>query len=586
MPRWCPLNGRRPPCRPAPQRPPRQAMRCLTQVTAIVAQMTGYPADLLDPDLDLEADLGVDTVKQAEVFAAVRGHYQLERDANLKLRDFPTLRHVAGWVRERGGLGASPATGDAAPAAPTSAPAAALPAAAALDEGVDDVMARVTSIVAEMTGYPADLLEPDLDLEADLGVDTVKQAEVFAAVRGHYQLERDPNLKLRDFPTLRHVAGWVRERAGLGAAPAAGQTPAIAPAAEPTTPAPAAGADDDVMARVTAIVAEMTGYPADLLEPDLDLEADLGVDTVKQAEVFAAVRGHYQLERDPNLKLRDFPTLRHVAGWVRQRAGLGAAAPAAAPAAAAVATPAAAPAGAAAPASTASAEPSADEVMQRVTAIVAEMTGYPADLLEPDLDLEADLGVDTVKQAEVFAAVRGHYRLERDPDLKLRDFPTLRHVAGWVRQRAGQAGAAAASTAGPATAGASARIEHCHRCHRRGPGRPARRRHVAAARAGTVAAPAHRGLPAHRRDARRRPGGADGRRRRRGQGTGQTTRQGWAPPCWRCPPAWPTTNCWPAWRGGSRTGRSPACTGCRRWTPRASSPNSTRPPGTKPCAAA
>ena len=38
----------------------------------------------------------------------------------------------------------------------------------------------------------------------------------------------------------------------------------------------------------------MTGYPADLLEPDLDLEADLGVDTVKQAEVFAAVRGHYE----------------------------------------------------------------------------------------------------------------------------------------------------------------------------------------------------------------------------------------------------------------------------------------------------
>jgi acyl carrier protein len=78
----------------------------------------------------------------------------------------------------------------------------------------DDVMDAVTSIVAEMTGYPADLLDPDLDLEADLGVDTVKQAEVFAAVREHYQLERDDNLQLRDFPTLRHVAAWVRDRTG------------------------------------------------------------------------------------------------------------------------------------------------------------------------------------------------------------------------------------------------------------------------------------------------------------------------------------------------------------------------------------
>ena len=183
-------------------------------------------------------------------------------------------------------------------------------------------MARVTAIVAEMTGYPADLLEPDLDLEADLGVDTVKQAEVFAAVREHYQLERDTNLKLRDFPTLRHVAGWVRQRGGLGAAPTASAGVTASPAPAPDAAASAAVADD-VIAQVTRIVAQMTGYPADLLDPDLDLEADLGVDTVKQAEVFAAVRTHYQLERDENLKLRDFPTLRHVAGWVRQRAGLG-----------------------------------------------------------------------------------------------------------------------------------------------------------------------------------------------------------------------------------------------------------------------
>ena len=91
----------------------------------------------------------------------------------------------------------------------------------------------VTGIVAEMTGYPSELLDPDLDLEADLGVDTVKQAEVFAAVREHYDVERDDSLQLRDFPTLHHVAGWIRDRAGL-ARPAAGDaTPTGAPAAPP-----------------------------------------------------------------------------------------------------------------------------------------------------------------------------------------------------------------------------------------------------------------------------------------------------------------------------------------------------------------
>ena len=58
---------------------------------AIVAEQTGYPEDLLDMDLDLEADLGIDTVKQAEVFATIREAYGIERDDTLKLRDYPTL---------------------------------------------------------------------------------------------------------------------------------------------------------------------------------------------------------------------------------------------------------------------------------------------------------------------------------------------------------------------------------------------------------------------------------------------------------------------------------------------------------------
>ena len=75
---------------------------------SVVAAQTGYPEDLLDMDLDLEADLGIDTVKQAEVFAAIRERYGIERDDSLKLRDYPTLNHVVGFVRERGGPAAAP----------------------------------------------------------------------------------------------------------------------------------------------------------------------------------------------------------------------------------------------------------------------------------------------------------------------------------------------------------------------------------------------------------------------------------------------------------------------------------------------
>ena len=74
---------------------------------------------------------------------------------------------------------------------------------------------------------------------------------------------------------------------------------------------------------------------------------------------------------------------------------------------------------------------------QRVLALVAEQTGYPEDMLDLDLDLEADLGVDTVKQAELFATVREAYGIAREDTLQLRDFPTLNHVIAFALDRAG-----------------------------------------------------------------------------------------------------------------------------------------------------
>ncbi|OGR65481.1 MAG: hypothetical protein A2X31_11815 [Elusimicrobia bacterium GWB2_63_22] len=68
-----------------------------------------------------------------------------------------------------------------------------------------------------------------------------------------------------------------------------------------------------------------------MLELDLDMEADLGIDTVKQAELFAAIREHYTIPRNDSVSLKDYPTIRHCIKFVTDQKS--AAAPAAAPAA-------------------------------------------------------------------------------------------------------------------------------------------------------------------------------------------------------------------------------------------------------------
>ncbi|MCB1189719.1 MAG: SDR family NAD(P)-dependent oxidoreductase [Leptospiraceae bacterium] len=408
------------------------------KVLQIVSEKTGYPRDMLDLDLDMEADLGVDTVKQAETFAAVREAFDIPRKDDMQLRDYPTLSHVIGFVKEnRPDLAASVSSAPSVGLTQGSTPTVA-------GGGRDTISEKVLDLVAEKTGYPKDMLDLDLDLEADLGVDTVKQAETFAAVREAFDIPRQEDLQLRDYPTLGHVIGYVKQnRPDLAASVGSTHvsTPSVTSAMPTQQAAPLVGRDT-ISEKVLDLVAEKTGYPKDMLDLDLDLEADLGVDTVKQAETFAAVREAFDIPRQEDLQLRDYPTLGHVIGYVKQnRPDLAAAIAASAPSVGLTqgSTPTVAPT---------SSAPSGglDNVADKVLQIVAEKTGYPKDMLELDLDLEADLGVDTVKQAETFASVREAFDIPRQDDLQLRNYPTLGHVIGFVKENRPDLAASAGST--------------------------------------------------------------------------------------------------------------------------------------------
>ena len=211
------------------------------------------------------------------------------------------------------------------------APAVGVPGVESLEVSVEAVAARIVALVAEQTGYPAEMLALDLDLEADLGIDTVKQAELFATIREEYSIERDDKLQLRDYPTITHIIGFVRDRTSLTPPEAAPSLEGLShrdrlvdgPAATTPPLGVALGVSvEAVAARIVALVADQTGYPAEMLALDLDLEADLGIDTVKQAELFATIREEYSIERDDKLQLRDYPTITHIIGFVRDRTHL------------------------------------------------------------------------------------------------------------------------------------------------------------------------------------------------------------------------------------------------------------------------
>jgi len=374
-------------------------------------------------------------------------------------------------------------TAPSPPSTPEPAPSP-MPVAAAAPVSDEGMVSTVIEVVVNHTGYPADFVELDQDLEGELGIDTVKQAEIMADIRDRFGLPVDEDFVLADYPTLNHMIGYIqRMKSGEPVfsppsspppSPAAPE-PAPAPTPPATTPAapPSAPVDDAAMTEtVVAVVVEHTGYPADFIELDQDLEGELGIDTVKQAEIMADIRDRFGLPVDEDFVLADHPTLNHMIGYIQRMQGGGATvvtAPgpsAPAPSAPEVAAPVSAPSPTA-PSPTAS-HPDIESVL---VSVVVDHTGYPADFIEMDQDLEGELGIDTVKQAEIMAEIRDRFSLPVDEDFVLADHPTLNHFTAYiVKMRGGgvavEAPVAQDTSATPASATTSS-VSHLQEGTRR-----------------------------------------------------------------------------------------------------------------------
>jgi acyl transferase domain-containing protein/NADP-dependent 3-hydroxy acid dehydrogenase YdfG len=86
----------------------------------------------------------------------------------------------------------APVVSSAAPTVtPPAAPNDAMPvsngsAPAATDDASEQIRTVLLDVVAEKTGYPADMLELGMDIEADLGIDSIKRVEIMGALRERF----------------------------------------------------------------------------------------------------------------------------------------------------------------------------------------------------------------------------------------------------------------------------------------------------------------------------------------------------------------------------------------------------------------
>ncbi|HPF39626.1 MAG TPA: SDR family NAD(P)-dependent oxidoreductase [Phycisphaerae bacterium] len=241
------------------------------KVVGVVCDKTGYPAEMIELEMDLEADLGVDSIKRVEIVAALEeaipefGGVQPDHMGSIR-----TLTQIVDFVAA--GLGAS-SGGDSG--------------SDSRGSGGDEKGFSSQQVHGDETGFSSQRTGGD-----EMGISSQRSSEFSSQRSSEFSPQRSSE------SSSRHPVGT--------ADPAVSFQHAVAVRA-----ADAAGDGVDASNVLLEVVAELTGYPQDMLELGMDMEADLGIDSIKRVEILAAVEG--RLPNMPSVKPEQMGAMRTLA---------------------------------------------------------------------------------------------------------------------------------------------------------------------------------------------------------------------------------------------------------------------------------
>ncbi|WP_330149616.1 SDR family NAD(P)-dependent oxidoreductase [Shewanella xiamenensis] len=378
---------------------------------SVVADKTGYPVEMLELSMDMEADLGIDSIKRVEILGTVQDQLpSLPELSPEDLAECRTLGEIVALFSQ-----ATPVVSTAVTAAATVSHATQSAVAASAAVSNDAIERTMMAVVADKTGYPVEMLELSMDMEADLGIDSIKRVEILGTVQD--QLPNLPELSPEDLAECRTLGEIVAlfSQAAPVVSTAVTSAATVSHATQSAVAASAAVSNDEIERTMMAVVADKTGYPVEMLELSMDMEADLGIDSIKRVEILGTVQD--ELPNLPELCPEDLAECRTLGEIV---ALFSQATPVTAAATVSHATQNAVLASAVA----ASAAVSHDEIERTMMAVVADKTGYPVEMLELGMDMEADLGIDSIKRVEILGTVQDE--LPNLPELSPEDLAECR----------------------------------------------------------------------------------------------------------------------------------------------------------------
>ncbi|MCA9077838.1 MAG: SDR family NAD(P)-dependent oxidoreductase [Planctomycetaceae bacterium] len=215
--------------------PPEQVTQFLKN---IVVELTGYSEDVVDEEADLEADLGIDSIKKAQIIGELAAWTGLRMaPENLRLAEYVTLNDIATLAGHEFVVDATTlsrlsvndtiisagvTTNSSSPSSIRTdvlevEPPSLVEDASSLS-AIDPVALETLLIdfVVDQTGYSRDIVDLDADLEADLGLDSIKTAQLLGELTAQFDLShlKPERMVSVTFPTLRSIQDFLIREVG------------------------------------------------------------------------------------------------------------------------------------------------------------------------------------------------------------------------------------------------------------------------------------------------------------------------------------------------------------------------------------
>ncbi len=217
-----------------------------TAMLEVVSRLTGYPAEMLGLDMDIEAELGIDSIKRVEILSALEE----------KMPDLPAVSpEIMGSLKTLGQIAEFFVGSNDGQIITNRAGDIIQDQHNLVEEKISDpsdnphnkIVTTMLEVVGRLTGYPVEMLGLDMDIEAELGIDSIKRVEILSTLEE--QMPDLPTVSPEIMGTLKTL-GQISEYLSNSSKPAAPREQSgVAQVTIPSTAAEAAEQNPEASAR-------------------------------------------------------------------------------------------------------------------------------------------------------------------------------------------------------------------------------------------------------------------------------------------------------------------------------------------------